>query len=303
MTVAILLTTYNGEKYLREQLDSFIAQTYQDWVIFASDDGSTDKTLTILNEYQEKLGKRKLTILVGPQKGYASNFLSLVCLPELEAEYFSYSDQDDIWDKEKLERAVTLISKDNKPCLYCARTRIVDANGRYMHDSPLFTKPPSFLNALVQSIGGGNTMIFNHNTLELLRSFGKDIKIIAHDWWTYLVVTGSGGNIYYDLQTSVAYRQHGNNIIGSNVGLSAKLYRILALFDGNFKNWLDINLNALSSKQHLLTKDNQEILQKFLQARQYYLLPRLWCIFRIGIYRQTLRDNVALFAAAVFKKL
>ena len=90
--VAILLCTYNGARFLPEQLDSLEAQTHQNWVVYASDDGSTDATLEILQQYQAKWPSGKLTIRTGPQKGFCQNFLSLTCDPNIRADYYAFCD-------------------------------------------------------------------------------------------------------------------------------------------------------------------------------------------------------------------
>jgi len=193
-SVAILLATYNGGAFLREQLASYEAQHHGNWYVWASDDGSTDRTLEILAEYQERWGKR-MTVVAGPHQGFVANFLSLVCRPEINADYYAYSDQDDLWEPEKLTRAVAWLSMvpPSIPALYCARTRLVDEQGRDRGFSPLMRRPPSFANALMQNIAGGNTMVFNAAACALLRSVEPGVEVVTFDWWTYLVVTGCGG--------------------------------------------------------------------------------------------------------------
>jgi glycosyltransferase involved in cell wall biosynthesis len=102
--VAILLGTYNGEKFLAEQLDSLENQTHKNWIIIASDDGSTDRTLEILQQYQAKWPVGKLTVLNGPKKGFCQNFLSLACNNIIRADYYAFCDQDDVWFDGKIER-------------------------------------------------------------------------------------------------------------------------------------------------------------------------------------------------------
>ena len=101
MGTAILLCTFNGEEYLSDQLDSYLSQTYSSWKLWVSDDGSIDKTKEIIERYQVNLGCDRVRLVDGPKKGYAANFMSLVCNPEIQAEYFAFSDQDDIWSPEK----------------------------------------------------------------------------------------------------------------------------------------------------------------------------------------------------------
>ena len=101
-SVAILLATFNGEKFLAEQLDSLQAQSVKNWRLYVSDDGSTDSTVDIIKRYQEAWGSDKLHYRLGPQKGFAQNFLGLACDPEIKADFYAFCDQDDFWLPKKL---------------------------------------------------------------------------------------------------------------------------------------------------------------------------------------------------------
>ncbi len=302
--VVILMGTYNGQRHLNEQLDSICAQTHSNWELWVSDDGSNDNTCQILQDFQNRF-KDRVFIHAGPRKGFAANFLSLVCKKNLAGTYYAYSDQDDIWQPNKLQQALDWFNTvpAEKPALYCARTKIVNEQGHEIGYSPLFKKNPGFLNALIQNIGGGNTMVFNHAVLKLLREAGEEISIVAHDWWTYMVVTGAGGEVFYDSQPMLDYRQHGNNLIGVNSGWCARLGRISLLFKGRFKTWNNSNFIALESIKHRLTDKNKQVLTDLNQARQCGLLSRMIKLQRIGIYRQTFLGNIGLTAAAFFNKI
>ena len=118
--IAILLCTYNGSKYLREQLDSLIEQTHKNWILYVSDDGSSDDTLDILHHYQRTLGTR-LFIFEGPRQGFARNFISLIQNPLVDGDYFAFSDQDDIWLDDKLARSLAALqqSRSDVATMYC----------------------------------------------------------------------------------------------------------------------------------------------------------------------------------------
>ncbi len=103
--VAILLCTHQGERFLARQLDSVAAQTHADWRIWVSDDHSTDGTLEILECYRREWGDERISWVRGPGKGFVANFLGLACDPRIEADYFAFCDQDDLWDPDKLEVA------------------------------------------------------------------------------------------------------------------------------------------------------------------------------------------------------
>ena len=303
--VAILLATYQGQKYLATQLDSIAAQTHANWQLWASDDGSSDGTLSILKQYQNEWPTGRLSIQRGPGKGYVANFLSLICNAEIDADYFAYADQDDYWEKNKLERALSFLDTvpEGVPALYCARTILVDEQDNEIGLSPLFTKKPSFANALMQNLGGGNTMMFNRAARELVGEAGQDLVLDKHDWWTYLVVSGCGGLVLYDPEPALRYRQHSANQIGMNQGWDARLHRIKMLWQGRFKQLNELHIRALERIQPRLTTENAEILQRFAMARQASLIPRLVSILQSGVYRQTFLGNLGLAAAVVFRRL
>lgn len=305
MRVAILLSTYNGAAFLKEQLDSLISQTHKNWVIFASDDGSSDATLEILAIYKEKLGEDRMNIVSGPRRGFSANFLSLLKQPLANADFYAFCDQDDVWAANKLELALSwcMTIPSEQPALYCARTQLIDESGAPIGLSPLFSAPASFRNALVQSIAGGNTMVFNRSARHLLMKTREGDHIVSHDWWAYLVVSGCDGAIRYDPTPSVGYRQHGNNLIGSNARLRDRLQRLKRMFHGTFKEWNDSNLHAMQAIHPDLSSENRQTLVLFEQARHSPFLKRLALIIRSGVYRQTPLDNIGLTAAAIFQRL
>lgn len=303
--IAILLGTYNGQDYLAEQLESFESQMHANWVVWASDDGSTDNTYSILEHYKKKWPQNRLTIQPGPGRGFVANFLSLTCNKNITADFYAYSDQDDIWDSDKLSRAVRWLETipSDVPALYCARTRLVDADNKTIGLSPLFAKPPSFANALIQSIAGGNTMVFNNAARQLLCLAGEKLPVVTHDWWAYIVVTGCGGKVFYDADPTLGYRQHASNLVGSNSSWVARWKRIYLLFQGRLREWNEGNISALLLLQEKLTPENSEKLHEFVKAREMSLIPRLIHLKRSGVYRQSIFDNLGLTVAAILGKI
>jgi glycosyltransferase involved in cell wall biosynthesis len=303
--VAVLLCTCNGEPYLGEQLASIAAQSHENWQVWASDDGSSDATRELLEDFKASIGTERMAVQSGPARGFAANFLSLACDSRIQAEYYAYADQDDVWEKNKLQRALGWLESvpADVPALYCSRTRLIDQHDEHLGFSPLFSRPPSFANALMQNIGGGNTMMFNEAARKLLREAGADIQVVSHDWWAYIVVSGCGGKIFYDWQPSVRYRQHGANLVGTNTGLVAKLVRLRLLWQGRFRHWHDLNIRALEHLTSRLTPENRKILDTFRRARESGLVGRLLGLKSSGVYRQTIAGNFGLILAAAFKKL
>lgn len=304
-SVAILLGTYNGARFLAEQLDSLESQTHQNWVVFASDDGSTDQTLEILQQYQSKWPAGKLTIRTGPQKGFCQNFLSLACDPRIKADYFAFCDQDDVWLPTKLEVALenVVANQDvSAPYLYCGRTAYVDEGLNEVGLSPLFSFPPTFRNALVQSIAGGNTMVFNFQAKKLLEAVGV-VNHPSHDWLLYQLSTAVGGIVFYDPAPQVLYRQHKNALVGGNTSTFAQIRRIGMVFGCQFRKWSDMNIDVLMSARPFLTHGSKETLDLFRKMRQSRLKDRFRLLEVAGLYRQTWRGTLSLMIAAICRKI
>lgn len=303
--VAILLCTYNGSRFLEEQLDSFEKQTHTNWKIYVSDDGSSDQTIQILEKYCSKFGNGRLIIKNGPKKGFSRNFLSLINDRNIKAEYYAFSDQDDIWHEEKLARSLAAINNADQsiPSLYCSRTRLINSSGLPIGFSPIFSRTPSFRNALVQSIAGANTMLINNASRDLLNRVTGDISIVAHDWLTYLVVSGCGGFVFYDPVPTLDYRQHDQNVIGANVGLRSRAAKTVRLFTRQFRNWTSSNLKALACIENQLTHENKLVLRNFSVARQSNFINRIHLMKKTGIFRQSRKGNASLIIAIILKKI
>ncbi|WP_309295649.1 glycosyltransferase family 2 protein [Pseudomonas parasichuanensis] len=303
--VAILMCTYNGASFLRQQLDSFEQQTYRNWSLHVSDDGSEDRTPTVLQSYAELWGAHRVKVFDGPRAGFVRNFLSLTCRADINADYFAWSDQDDIWSPEKLQVAVEWLQgiPSEVPAMYCGRTQLICEGGIHRGLSPNFSLPPHFKNALVQSIGGGNTMVFNKAARSMILEAGSNLEVPSHDWWCYQLITGAGGIVHYDPQPRVFYRQHEYNVIGANSDWPARIRRLVMVFQGRFYQWNAQNIRALETMNHRLSNDHRKTLALFKAAREQRLPARLANVFRAGLHRQTLLGNLGLFLATLLKKI
>ena len=301
--VTILLATYNGAALLKPQLTSFIGQTHDDWSLLVSDDGSTDGTRTIIQEFAKAHPSRRITLIRGPERGSAQNFLSLLRAAG-RAPFVAFADQDDLWLKHKLSRAVSLIGREDRPTIYGSRTIIADQNLAPQRLSLLFKRPPSFRNALVQNIAGGNTLVLNRAALERLQPASRTAKrIVAHDWWSYQMVTGMGGSMIYDATPGLLYRQHSKNQIGANDTVQAMAARMQRLVDGRFSSWLDAHFEALNGARPWLTPDAIETLEACASLRSPSLIGRIRALRQSGICRQTCKGSAALVLAAACGRL
>lgn len=297
-SVAILLTTYNGSKFLKEQLQSIIEQTHTRWTLYVSDDGSSDGTLQIIKSYQAMLGRERIRLFHGPKRGFAQNFLSLIRNPDVCGDYFAFSDQDDIWFPDKLERSLAQIPQvESGPALYCSRTSLIDETGDFIGYSPQFSRAPSFQNALVQSLAGANTMLLNRSARELLARIPRTASIVSHDWLCYLLVSGCGGLVCFDAEPTLDYRQHSDNLMGANSSWRGRLMRMRMMFGGTFREWNQKNIAALRNCTELLDERSQAALDLFERARNENLLRRFYFLKKAGVYRQTGFGTIGLIIA------
>jgi glycosyltransferase involved in cell wall biosynthesis len=299
------MCTFNGENFLEEQLDSIENQDYQNWTLYVNDDGSKDATLYILKRYQKKWGNKKLHIRRGPQKGFCQNFLQIICDKKIKADLYFLSDQDDVWMPHKLSRTLKKISTLDlsKPALYCARTTYVSSDAKkILGQSDLFPKPPSFRNAIVQSLAGGNTMAFN-NALKNIVSQFKEVEVVSHDWWLYIVNEFSGGQTLYDETSTIFYRQHSKSLIGANTGIIAKLKRFGMLLRGVYRDYNSKHLDTFNKINIPSTKANIRLIDDFINKRDKGMLTRFRMVYDLRIYRQTLDGQIALYIGAIFHKM
>lgn len=298
--VAILLSTFNGERYLPAQLDSLLTQTHRNWIIHASDDGSRDGTWKVLKTYQQRVGPHRLILHRGPRQGFARNFMSLVRNTDIHADYFAFCDQDDVWFENKLEISLARIrvAGQSQPALFCSRTRLVDATGKAIGFSPVFDKTPGFANALVQSLAGANTMLFNRAARIFMMQVGDDLNVVSHDWLAYLLVSGCGGSVVYDPVPTLDYRQHDANLVGANSSFTDRMDRLRRMCQGTFRDWTRYNLQLIYRHLDQLTPANRAVLEQFAHARECRLPRRMYLLGKSGVYRQTMLGNLGLMLAA-----
>ena len=220
--IAIILATYNGEKYLREQIDSLYEQVFNNWCLYVHDDGSTDQTVSILREYAAR--HDNLIILDYPaQHGAKNNFLSM--LQAVDADYYLFCDQDDKWQTDKIEKQMAAIreaerSHPDKPIMVFSDLAVVDTELNVIDKSMWKVEciHPEYLTTFDEAgayeFVTGCTMLFNRRAKETVL-FPAD-KAVMHDIWVTLCVLRSGGVIKAINESLVCYRQHGSNVLGVN---------------------------------------------------------------------------------------
>lgn len=215
--MAVLLSTYNGMRYLPEQLESLACQDFRRWSLIWRDDGSTDGTAALMQAFAARYGEA--SCLPMPDQaghlGIAGSFFTLLhqVPPDTIA---AFADQDDIWLPDKLQRGAEALAAVpvDVPALYCARQRLVDRNLAPLGLSPYRGGPAVFPAALTQNVATGCTVMLNPAAVALIAASNPPDGTL-HDWWSYLVVSAAGGRLIADPVPVVLYRQHRANAIGA----------------------------------------------------------------------------------------
>ena len=214
--ILVLLSTYNGEKYLDEQLQSLFAQKNVQIDILVRDDGSTDSTHQILDKYKNL---NKLDWYTGENLKPAKSFMDLVYKADSENyDYFAFCDQDDYWIDDKLSIALKHLETldNNKPSLYYGAPRLVDKDLKALYQPKrIYQHFDDFYSSLIITNATGCTFVFNSKLLQAVQN-SKPNYIFMHDFWFFLVCSVLGGNFYFDRDVHILYRQHANNAIGIN---------------------------------------------------------------------------------------
>lgn len=259
MKISILLSTYNGELYLKEQIDSLLAQTMNDWFLFIRDDGSTDNTNQIINEYIREFPS-KINLITDNLGNLRSARSFMQMLSVVESDYYMFCDQDDVWLENKiqvsLDRLIEMESVDtSKPCLVFTDLTLVNDKLELIHKSmweysninPDNAK--DFYKTTCLSSVTGCTMIFNKELKKYVLPYPKTGRM--HDWWISLNATHYG-LVEYIKSPSILYRQHGNNVLGAESRSKYhNLKRLKAL-----KTTLNDNIGVLKMLKDLKFKIN-----------------------------------------------
>ena len=302
MKVQVLLSTFNGEKYLLALLNSLATQAVDNLDILVRDDGSNDRTRSLIQDYA--LRTKSVRFLGGEHVGFAQSFFQLVACASAAADYYAFCDQDDVWQPDKISRAVALLAScsSDMPAMYCSRQDYVDPELRPLGLSRLPGKPLSFRNALVECPTVGCTVVFNRPLREL---FLRHIPAhaISHDWWIYMLVSAFG-TVIYDSEARILYRQHSSNAVGVTVGMletwKVKITRFLE--DGK----LHLIVNQAEEFRRiygsLLPQEHRAVIDRLLESRKYFW-RRLAYAATADVYRQSIVDQYILQARIAFDSI
>jgi hypothetical protein len=210
-----------------------------------------------------------------------------------EAQCFAFADQDDVWMAEKLARGVDALADapDGVPTLYCARQWLVDAKLNRLRLSAPVRRPPGFLSALTQNIATGCTVMLNRAAADRVLA-SKPPTEAWHDWWCYLMVTGSGGLVRADPTPVILYRQHAGNVIGAPASQTRRGMAALRRGRASFMRILRAHVAALSATPDLLSAPERCQLDIVARALKSGVRARTAALRMTGFARQTLAESL-----------
>ncbi len=300
-TVEVLLSTYNGEEFLCELMDSLVRQDFSCVRVLARDDGSTDRTLGILSKYSDSIDLR---VVRGCHVGLPDAFFSLLDLSSDEAAFFAFADQDDVWRTEKLSRAISHLRTLplDGPAMYCSAETLADKD---LHVFGQRSSPPrrlAFENALVQNVAQGCTIVINRSARDLLL-LGNPQDAGMHDWWVYLVVSALGV-VAFDPWPSLLHRQHGGSVAGTPPRRWTRWARRARSYLAG-QALRPATLQATDFRRiygEKLTSTRAKVLDRFID-RRVSLVARLAYALSAEVYCQSYISNIILRALLLLDQI
>lgn len=288
--VAILMSTYNGEKYIEEQIESILAQTYSNIKLYVRDDGSKDNTCAILRKYKNE---NKIILLEGKNKGFIDSFFSLLKESE-NADYYAWCDQDDIWLPDKLTRAVKILEKNksDRPILYFSDYDYYDNNMNFQKHGLDHKRGPSFANSLMDCISLGFNSVFNHKARTMM--LDKIPKhCCGHDWWTYMICAAFGNVIYDRGYISVKYRRLEESVSpGGKSFWATQVWRFKKFFVNDYFKKIREQLYEFGDfYENELTKDKRKVMQLFMKRKYSFPLALKKCFYPVR-FRQGMLEEM-----------
>ncbi len=304
-TITIVMTTYNGEKYVSEQIDSILASGFQDFELYAYDDGSKDTTMQILQEYEHRFPDKVHAIQNEVNLGVTMNFLN--ALSRTTTDYVMFSDQDDVWMKHKL--AVTLKRMRHMEAQLGRNTPVAVFTDAEVVDRELITINPSFFasghlnpgrtdlsHMLMENKLIGCTVMVNAALRKILQGSALPRQARYHDWWIGLIAA-SFGKIGYVKERTLYYRQHGENVVG-DTGFTAYLKNRITKLHLQKEALQELYRQAeefLTLYGDQLSAENREIISQFVQLQQTNFLHRRLALLHYGYLKSGVVRNIGIF--------
>lgn len=302
--VSIVMTTYNGEKYLEEQIASILSSTYQDFKLYIVDDGSRDKTLEIINRYVEKYPDKIHVSRNATNLGVTLNFLNAVS--NTTSEYIMLCDQDDVWKADKIAKTLRRVKQmevqfgKELPIAVFTDAYVVDESLNIIHESffrsgrlnPRLTDLPHLLmeNKLI-----GCTVMINQAVRRILQSSPLPKRAKFHDCWLGLIAA-STGKIGFIKEPTLLYRQHGSNVVG-NRGFLSYVYNRICNINKQRKALTDLYIQAEEFAflyHNIIDGRKLDIINRFSRLNKENFIKRRVTILRYGYLKSGITRNIGL---------
>ncbi len=310
LTVTILMGLHNGAPHLSEQLQSIAAQRHADWRLIVSDDGSEDDGPALVRAFADRHPPEGCGWSTG-RAGVSRRTTCRCCAtcPRRRAGSplpIRMTSGCPNGCRGGSRRCGRCPGRGRRPG--AALRPHADLHGRPPPHPPVAAAPPA---AGVPQRAGAEHRGGQHDPAEpaasrLLRAAApRTAEVVVHDWWAYQLVSGAeGGRILHDDRPALLYRQHGGNLIGANDGLGARLQRLRQLFAGTMRAWTEVNLAALAAAEPWLSAEARETVARLRATRELPgLAARLSAFRRLGLYRQTHADTLALWLVVAIRRL
>lgn len=293
--IQVLLSTYNGEKYLEEQIQSLDNQIEVSVDILVRDDGSTDSTVEMLNRWKQE---GVLQYYKGENKKPAGSFMDLISHAS-DTDYYAFCDQDDFWEKNKLITAVEMIEDyADQPALYFSKAQLVDED---LNPIEFNNYPKGVLtlgHALIENNAAGCTMVFNKHLLDAVKKYKPDF-IPMHDHWIYLICLAIGGKVVYDSNSHIKYRQHASNVIGGGTNFVKRYKKKFSMLLNRTKIKSKTTIELKKGYYDLMPDENKYIIDIIANYEQS--LKKKWeLVANKDIKTDKLEKNFFFIIAVLF---
>lgn len=294
--IQVLMSTYNGEKYIEEQINSILNQKGVNVDLLIRDDGSNDSTIEKLNKYENKIN-----FYIGENIKPAKSFMELIKNAG-DYNFFAFADQDDIWKEQKLNRAINKIKEiDNgQPIIYFSDKELIDEKLNTIYHKKI-NYNLSFKSAMIRNIATGCTIVINKKLMEIIKQY-EPTYLEMHDAWIYRVCLAIGGSVIYDDCELIKYRQHNNNVIGAKESLKKQIIRRI----NSFKNCKHVREKTaqemLKAYANIITKENLKVIKAFANYRKS-IRCKLLLLFDYNLKTEKIKDDIIFKVALLINRV
>lgn len=296
--VQVLLSTYNGEKYIKEQIESILNQKEVEVSLLIRDDASSDKTIEIIGKLADK--NNNIIYYKDENLGPARSFMDLL-YKSGEYDYYAFADQDDIWRKQKLISAINMLKeKENEPSLYMSALEVVDENLNLIETKKI-NGNLSFEGEMIRNFATGCTMVLNKKLCDIIKQYNPSY-LIMHDSWITRVCYAVGGNVIIDDNSYIKYRQHTGNVLGYKDEGFQKMKR---QFNIAFKNNISMRVNIAKELKKgyykMLTNEAKEVVDNLINYQEDKKAKK-WLLHNKKFRTNNLKINTKMIIAILLNK-